>query len=83
MATEKQNYLDHIVVDPEILVGKPVIKGTRIPVSLILNLLGNGYDIPHIREAYPDLDVEDIKAALQYSEARINREEVRPFDHSV
>jgi len=83
MAIEKHNYLAHIVIDPGILVGKPVIKGTRIPVSLILNLLGNGYDIPRICEAYPDLSAGDVKSALEYSEARINREEVRPFDHSV
>jgi uncharacterized protein (DUF433 family) len=42
------DYLERIVVDPRILVGKPVIKGTRIPVSLVLNLLGHDYDFPHI-----------------------------------
>ncbi len=58
--------MDRIVVDSHILVGKPVIAGTRIPVSLILNLLGNGYSFDRIIEAYPVLTKEDLKAALRY-----------------
>ncbi len=70
---------ERIVVDPNILVGKPVIAGTRIPVYLILNLLANGYDFDRIIQAYPVLTKEDIKAAIQYSEARMKREEIRIF----
>jgi len=75
----KRNYQDRIIVDPNILVGKPVVKGTRIPVSLILNLLAHGYDFTQIKAAYPRLSDEDIQAAIQYSEARIEREEIKPF----
>jgi uncharacterized protein (DUF433 family) len=73
ISMEDGDYLERIVVDPRILVGKPVIKGTRIPVSLVLNLLGHGYDFSRIREAYPDLTDDDIRAAVNYSEARIRR----------
>ncbi|HEX6506162.1 MAG TPA: DUF433 domain-containing protein [Chloroflexota bacterium] len=83
MKTERHEYLDRIVIDPAIMVGKPVIKGTRIPVSVILNLLANGYDFPRIRDAYPDLTDEDIRAAVLYSEAPIRREEIRPINQSV
>ena len=69
---------DYIVIDPKILVGKPVIKGTRIPVTLIVNLFGQGYTIERIREAYPVLTEEAIKAALRYAEDRIEREEIYP-----
>ena len=65
-----------IIIDPKILVGKPVIAGTRIPVHLILNLLGNGYDFKRIIKAYPVLKEEDIRAAVKYSEDRIKHEEI-------
>jgi uncharacterized protein (DUF433 family) len=55
-----------IIVNPKIMCGKPVIKGTRIPVYLILNLLAAGYTFERIVEAYPQLTKKDIKAALEY-----------------
>lgn len=54
---------NRIEVNPEILLGKPVIAGTRIPVYLILNLLASGYSYERIIEAYPGLSREDITAA--------------------
>lgn len=63
-----------IEVNQKVLAGKPVIKGTRIPVSLVLNLMANGYDIKKVRKAYPELTVEDIQAAISYSQQRIDRE---------
>jgi len=56
-----------IEVDPEIAGGKPVIKGTRITVKLILELLANGWSIEDIKEEY-DLTEEQIKAAIKYAE---------------
>jgi uncharacterized protein (DUF433 family) len=67
---------ERIVIDQNILVGKPIIKGTRIPVTLILNLIAGGYNIERIIEAYPILKPEDIQAALNYTEERLNREEI-------
>ncbi len=56
-----------IVSDPDTLHGKPRIKGTRIPVYLIVQLIAAGESIPAILEDYPSLTNEDIKAALQYA----------------
>lgn len=64
-----------IVVNPKIMVGKPVIKGTRIPIYLILNLLAAGYTFERIIKAYPDLTKRDIKAALEYAQALTKYEE--------
>ncbi|MGB9873248.1 MAG: DUF433 domain-containing protein [Anaerolineae bacterium] len=65
-----------IEVNPNVLLGKPVIARTRIPVYLILNLLASGYDFQRIMEAYPGLTEEDIRAALEYAEQRMRYEEV-------
>ena len=67
-----------IVVDPEILNGTPVVKGTRIPASPILNLIAHGYAFDRIRQAYPILH-DDIRVAVAYASARLDREEVRPL----
>jgi len=70
------DFRDRIVVDPKILVGKPVVKGTRIPVSLILNLVGHSATFDEIANDYPLLTVEDIRAAILYAGARLEGEEV-------
>ena len=80
---EKQDEQPRIEVNPDILMGKPVIAGTRIPVYLILNLLASGYAQERILEAYPGLALEDIRAALQYAEQRMRFEEVYPLPAST
>lgn len=67
---------ERIIIDQNILVGKPVIKGTRIPVTLIINLLAHGYTLERIIQAYPILTRVDIEAALGYTEKRLDREEI-------
>ena len=64
-----------IVVDPEVLSGKPVIKGTRIPVYLIIELLANGLTEKEVLRQYPTLKKEDIKAALLYASKCVENEE--------
>ncbi len=59
--------LDRITVDPDVLGGKPCIRGLRLPVALILNLLANGMAPEEILEAYPYLEPEDIRQALRYA----------------
>ena len=59
--------LDRITVDPAILGGKACIRGMRIAVSLIVNLVANGMSFDEIVADYPDLEAEDIRQALQYA----------------
>jgi uncharacterized protein (DUF433 family) len=66
--------LDRIVVDPNVLVGKPVIKGTRIPVYLIIELIAGGMTIKDVLKEYPELREEDVKAALLYASKLLERE---------
>jgi len=56
-----------ISVRPEVMGGKPCIKGTRIPVDLILRYLGNGQSVEDILEAFPGLTVEDVRAAAAFA----------------
>jgi uncharacterized protein (DUF433 family) len=59
--------LERIVIDPNILVGKPIIKGTRLSVSHILKLFANGETIEDILKEYPGLDNEDIRACFLFA----------------
>lgn len=70
-----EEHLDRIIIDPEVLSGKPVIKGTRIPVYLIIELLADGMTEKEILSQYLTLKIEDIKAALLYASKCIENEE--------
>ena len=59
--------LDRITADPAILGGKACIRGMRIAVSLVVNLVANGMSFEEIIADYPDLEIEDIRQALQYA----------------
>ena len=74
----KERLLSRIIVDPKIMVGKPIIKGTRIPVEQILRLLGQGLTSEKIQKAYPPLTKEDIQAALLYASKITSKEEIYP-----
>lgn len=69
-------YFDRVVVDPEIMVGKPVFKGTRIPLYIILDLIGDGIPEKEIIKIYPDITAEDIKAALKFASMIMERQEI-------
>lgn len=73
---QKAEKYERITIDPRIMVGKPVIKGTRIPIYVILNLLGEGYTPSEIIEEYPDLTKEDILEAVRFAAKFTNFEEV-------
>ena len=70
------NWHERIVVDPDILVGKPVIKGTRISVELIIDLLARGYSKEQILDQYDHLTSEDIQACLAYASETLRSERV-------
>lgn len=59
--------MDRISIDPEIMHGKPCVKGTRIPVSLIVTMVAEGLAFQEIIADYPSLTEEDIKAAIKYA----------------
>ena len=59
--------LDRITVDPNICMGQPTIRGMRITVSFILKLLASGQSNQEILEAYPELEMEDLKQAMEYA----------------
>lgn len=70
------SYKDRITVDHDIMLEKPIIKGTRITVELILRKLSEGLSFEELLEAYPHLNREDILAALSYSADVISQEEL-------
>jgi len=63
----KQALLNRIQINPKVMIGKPVIKGTRIPVELILNMLSQGISVEEILREYPHLIREDIQAAVAFN----------------
>jgi uncharacterized protein (DUF433 family) len=67
---------DRISVDPNVLVGKPVIKGTRIAVEFIVELLAEGWTHDEISSNYPQLTSEDVQAALHYAADVMKQERV-------
>ncbi|MFN8489785.1 MAG: DUF433 domain-containing protein [Caldilineaceae bacterium] len=72
-------YLNRISLDPTIMLGKPVIRGTRIPVELLIRMVAQGISYQEIQEEYPGLQTEDIQAALFYAAATVAHEQVFPL----
>jgi uncharacterized protein (DUF433 family) len=70
------NYTNKIVTNPDVMLGKPVIKGTRITVELILRKLSEGMTIDQMLISYPHLVKEDVYAALTYASDLIANEEI-------
>ncbi len=74
-----EEWKDRIVVDPAILVGKPVVKGTRLAVEFVVDLLAQGWSEKEILANYPGLTPADIKACLRYASAVLHSEKVYPL----
>lgn len=70
------DWRERIVADPKILVGKPIIKGTRISVELVLDLLARGWTTEQILKEYDHLTLEDIQACLTYAGELVKDEKV-------
>ena len=66
----------HIQRNPEILLGKPIIKGTRISVELIMRKLAGGYSFEDVLKAYPHITKEQVAAACEYAADVIANEEI-------
>ncbi len=69
MITKQQNYQERIVRIPGLVGGKPVVKGTRIPVEIVLQYLAYDPDVNTLFAAFPRLTLADVKACLAYAEA--------------
>jgi uncharacterized protein (DUF433 family) len=74
-----QEDVDRISIDPQILVGKPVVRGTRIAVEFVIDLLAEGWSREQILSNYPHLVPEDIAACLRYARSMMKRERVYPI----
>ena len=73
-----ENWQDRIALDPQVLVGKPVVKGTRLAVEFIIDLLAQGWPEAEILRNYPGLTHEDVQACLAYASATLRAEKVYP-----
>jgi uncharacterized protein (DUF433 family) len=71
-------HIDRIVIDAEILVGKPVVRGTRLAVEFILDLLSQGWTEQQLLSQYPGLTHEDVLACLAYASEALKSERVYP-----
>ena len=70
---------ERIILDPNILVGKPIVKGTRLAVEFIIDLLAQGWTEAQILKNYPGLTHEDIRACLGYASEVLHSEKVYPL----
>lgn len=70
------NWQDHFAVDPAVLVGKPIVKGTRLAVEFVLDLVSAGWSEAEILRNYPRLRREDILACVAYARERVAAETV-------
>ncbi|MBD2149537.1 MAG: DUF433 domain-containing protein [Pseudanabaena sp. Salubria-1] len=59
--------LDRIVIKPDVCLGQPTVRGLRITVAFVLKLLASNLSVPEILEAYPELELEDIRQVLNYA----------------
>jgi uncharacterized protein (DUF433 family) len=73
------NWRERIVIDPTILVGKPVVRGTRLAVEFIIDLLAQGWTEEEILRNYPGLAREDLQACLSYASEVLRAEKVYPL----
>ena len=71
------NYIDRIEINPRVCNGKPVIKGTRIPITVILEQIEEGETWQELLGGYPELTIEDIKATLQYARLFLEHSELK------
>jgi uncharacterized protein (DUF433 family) len=70
------NWQERIVVDPETLVGKPIVKGTRISVEFVVDLLGRGWTVEQVLAQYDHLTAADVQACLAYASDVLKSERV-------
>ncbi len=70
--------IERITIDPEVCHGKPVVRGMRWPVEVLLDLLGSGMSEEEILKEHPELEKEDIQACIQFARLSVSGENLRP-----
>lgn len=75
--------MEHIIIDPKILSGKPIIRGTRLAVEFIVDLLAQGWSFELIEDNYPGIHREHILACLEYAHQVLNQERIYPIPATV
>lgn len=78
-----KEWQDRIVMDPKVMVGKPTIKGTRMPIDLIVRMVAQGISEKDILQEHPDLKAVDIRAALTYAASVVADEDIFPIKISA
>jgi uncharacterized protein (DUF433 family) len=73
------DWRERIVIDPDILAGKPIVRGARIAVEFIIDLLAQGWTEAELLRNYPGLVHEDVQACLGYASATLQAEKVYPM----
>ncbi len=74
-----QQLLERIVLNPKVMVGKPVVRGTRLTVDFILGLLAHGATVEEVLEEYPGLEREDVQACLLFASRSLGSTDFSPF----
>lgn len=75
----RTDWKERVVIDPDIHHGDPCIRGTRVPVSIIVGSIADGMSAEDVRSAYPQLTVEDVRAALAYAAETLRRDVILPL----
>ena len=76
---ERQEWMDRIIIDPKLHGGEPCIKGTRMPVSVIVGSIADGDTVEAVLNAYPSLTPEDVQAALKYAAEAVREASLLPL----
>ena len=74
----KLDWQERIVIDPDVLVGKPIVRGTRLAVEFVIDLLAQGWTEADLLRNYPGLTHDDVRACLGYASATLQAEKVYP-----
>ena len=75
----RMQWKGRVIIDPDIHHGDPCIRGTRVPVSIIVGSIADGMSVEDVRNAYPQLTVEDVLAALAYAAETLRRDVIVPL----
>ena len=73
------DWQSRIAIDPKVLVGKPVIRGTRISLEFVVDLLAAGWTREQLLESYPQIAEPDIRACLAYAASLLRKEQIYPL----